>query len=279
MDKYDPLNYEVIPAKIISDKTGMTFNLRSSLLLVKWHIVTPNRDKQLELLGDIEIDVETPFGRKPTKKGQLTQSFDTRIFDFLNVSVEDNLPYKIRFINNQIVTKSQLTVWEYIPYISYNQFQNMPPIYGQDDTATNALITAMGANTAAVIAMASANPTADAIADAIANNSMATPQSVTWAVGTSLIPVLAKSLNTQTVTIKNLTTGKVKIWISDTVPVLLAPGPGGPPPITYTSAGETVELPASSGVYEVPTNLCKSGIYAIAAAAGGSISVTRTYTN
>ena len=183
-------------------------------------------------------------------------------------------PFKLLF-QNRNESPLRLTVQK--PKIARRRFlpnTSTMPLFGQDDTAVNALIAATNANTAAITAMASANPSADQIADAIANNSVITEQPEVVSVGTSLISILAKSLNTQAVSIKNTSNAKIKIWISDTVPTLTPAGT-----IIYSTPGETVEIPANTGLYEVPENMCKSGIYAIANNANGKVSVTRTYTN
>ncbi len=118
MDKYDPLNYAIVPARIINNKAGIFFNLKSSLLRIRWQIVSPNRDRALEAIGEIRVDYVTPFGDLPTKRFQLLQSLNPRLVQFLAVPLEDNLPYKITFLNNDpLVTKSSIEVAEFIPYI------------------------------------------------------------------------------------------------------------------------------------------------------------------
>ena len=118
MNKYDATNYLKYPS-IIVDGNRVNFTaLNSSLLLIKWHILTPTRDRKLSTFGEVTIEIQTPLGNLPDTKQSLIQSMDSKLIQFLHVPLVDNFPYDLTFTNSQIVTKSQLTVWEFTPYIT-----------------------------------------------------------------------------------------------------------------------------------------------------------------
>jgi hypothetical protein len=274
--KYDQNNYlKHLAIPVITDNQKINQLFGSYLLRIKWWHV--DRLK-LNLSGILRIHTNTPFGLLKPQDYRLGIDNNKAIYIQFLALPNPEFEYQIEVIHPPELNRSMLEIWEYIPPQIYDPNATMP-VYGQDDTATNALIAATVANTAAINAMASANPSADAIADAIANNSVITLPAEVKAVGSSLVSLVVKSLLTRTVTIKNVSSSKIKIWIGDTLPTIPAGLPGAGGAIIYATTGETVELAANNGVYEVPDSLCKSGIYAIANNANGSVSVTRTYTN
>jgi hypothetical protein len=120
MNKYDATNYIKHPSLIV-DGTGANFTaLNSSLLLIKWHVLSPTRDRKLRHDGEVTIETHTPLGNLPETKQTLIQSMDSQLIQFLSVPLVDNLPYDLTFTNGQLVTKSQLTIWEFIPYLVFN---------------------------------------------------------------------------------------------------------------------------------------------------------------
>jgi hypothetical protein len=122
MDKYDATNYIKHPSLIVDGNGANFIALNSSLLLIKWHILFPTRDRKLRYEGEVVIETHTPLGNLPETKQTLIQSMDSKLIQFLNVPLIDNLPYDLTFTNSQIVTKSQLTIWEFIPYINNSIF-------------------------------------------------------------------------------------------------------------------------------------------------------------
>ena len=131
MNKYDPDNYTKYPAVIVNGSATYSTKLKSSLLLIKWQILTPNRDRKLKDSGEVLVSISTPLGNLPETKHTLIQSMDSNLIQFLNVPLSDNLPYELSFTNGQNVSKSQLTIWEFIPYITsgqlYQIFNNYMP--------------------------------------------------------------------------------------------------------------------------------------------------------
>jgi hypothetical protein len=120
MNKYDATNYIKHPSLIV-DGNGANFTaLNSSLLLIKWHVLSPTRDRKLRSNGEVTIEIHTPLGNLPETKQTLIQSVDSKLIQFLNVPLVDHLPYDLTFTNGELVTKSQLTIWEFIPYITFN---------------------------------------------------------------------------------------------------------------------------------------------------------------
>ncbi len=149
MNKYDATNYIKYPSLIV-DGNGVNFTaLNSSLLLIKWHVLSPTRDRKLRYDGEVTIETHTPLGNLPETKQTLIQSMDSNLIQFLNVRLIDNLPYDLTFTNGQLVTKSQLTIWEFIPYISststFTGYSNMSSSFNpaQPQPTDPALINAL----------------------------------------------------------------------------------------------------------------------------------------
>jgi hypothetical protein len=120
MNKYDATNYIKHPSLIVDGNDANFIALNSSLLLIKWHVLSPTRDRKLRYEGKVTIETHTPLGNLPETKQTLIQSMDSNLIQFLNVPLVDNLPYDLTFTNGQLVTKSQLTIWEFIPYLAVN---------------------------------------------------------------------------------------------------------------------------------------------------------------
>ena len=147
MNKYDATNYIKHPSLIV-DSDGVNFTaLSSSLLLIKWHVLLPNRDRKLRDAGEVTIETHTPLGNLPETKRTLIQSADSKLIQFLHMSLIDRLPYDLTFTNGHLVTKSQLTVWEFIPNIISPNFNGefhmssaFNPTQFQSDTALVAAV-------------------------------------------------------------------------------------------------------------------------------------------
>jgi hypothetical protein len=155
MNKYDATNYIKYPSLIV-DGNGANFTaLNSSLLLIKWHVLSPTRDRKLRHDGEVTIETHTPLGNLPETKQTLIQSMDSQLIQFLSVPLVDNLPYDLTFTNGQLVTKSQLTIWEFIPYIiSPNFFMSSVsnPSQPQSDPAVIAALSGIAASSQQVAA-------------------------------------------------------------------------------------------------------------------------------
>lgn len=167
INKYDATNYIKHPSIIVDGNNEANFTaLNSSLLLIKWHVLFPTRDRKLRYEGEIIIETHTPLGNLPETKQTLIQSMDSKLIQFLNVPLVDNLPYDLTFANGEFVTKSQLTVWEFIPYLNFAINTNYYMPSNNPSSVDPAVLTA--AFTAAAPAMAQQIGAATQVATAAA---------------------------------------------------------------------------------------------------------------
>jgi hypothetical protein len=258
MDKYDATNYIKYPSLIVDGNGANLTALNSSLLLIKWHVLSPTRDKKLRDTGEVTIETHTPLGNLPETKRTLIQSVDSQLIQFLNVPLIDNLPYHLTFTNGQLVTKSQLTIWEFIPYIA---------------TSTNQVITASNSMTSVnnpVTVVVDTAPIVAAINQSndekstftVTASQITVPNTITATINGMLVP--ATPLMAE-MTITNPSSSKVKI--------MLAPPVIG---VAYNATSDYLFELAGGGSATIDSPTCKSAVYGIANNAGVNVNIAKT---
>ena len=125
ISKLDVNNYRLIPSQTTTQfnvkQDGLEYKSRSNLLMLKWVINEPFKDRKLVLSGSYRIDVKTPLGDLQPVNGTLTQSIKPYI-QWLDIVTFEALEYTIKLSNNQAVNRSTLEVWEFLD--SGNQLAN-----------------------------------------------------------------------------------------------------------------------------------------------------------
>jgi hypothetical protein len=268
MNKYDATNYIKHPS-IIVDGNGANFTaLNSSLLLIKWHVLFPSRDRKLRVNGSVIIETHTPLGNLPETKQTLIQSMDSKLIQFLNVPIVDNLSYDLTFTNAELVTKSQLTVWEFIPYIpsatnQVIQASNMTslnnPVTVVVDTAP--IVTAITqSNDKSVAAINQSNDEKSTFT--VTTSQVSVPNAITATVNGMLIP--ATPLMAE-ITVTNPVNAKVKI--------MMAPPAIG---VAYNSVTDYLFELAAGGSASIDSPTCKGAVYGIANTASAILNIAKT---
>jgi hypothetical protein len=257
MDKYDATNYIKHPSVIV-DANGANFTaLNSSLLLIKWHVLSPTRDRKLRVNGEVTIETHTPLGNLPETKQTLIQSMDSQLIQFLNVSLIDHLPYNLTFTNAELVTKSQLTVWEFIPYIASATNQ---VIQAFNMTSLNNPVTVV-VDTAPIVA--AINQSNDEKSTFTVTASQTTVPNTITATQNGLL-VAANPLMAE-MTITNPSNSKVKIMLSP--PVI---------GVAYSAVTDYLFELGVGGSTTIDSPTCKSAVYGLANTTNVSVNIAKT---
>ena len=259
MNKYDATNYIKHPSLIVDGNDGVNFTaLNSSLLLIKWHVLSPARDRKLRDNGEVTIETHTPLGNLPETKQTLIQSLFSKLIQFLNVPLVDHLPYNLTFTNGELVTKSQLTIWEFIPYIASPTNQVITA--SNSMTSLNNPVTVV-VDTAPIVA--AINQSNDEKSTFIVTaGQVAVPNTITATISGLLIaanPLMAE------MTITNPSPSKVKI--------MLAPPVIG---VAYNAVSDYLFELTVGGSATIDSPTCKSAVYGLANNSGVNVNIART---
>lgn len=265
--KYDPENYLKHSPVIIHkndeyQKLGDEFG--SYLLLVKWRVIGALKAPLgVPLIGSLKMLQSTPLGDFEPKYYNLNISPPSKQYiQFLAVTNPD-YGYKLEIKNPTSIPKSQLEIWEFNNPQAIVTINGMP--YFEPTSVDLAPLTAAtAANAAAIGSLTTAvNNQPGLIADAIENNPMTPFLFQSIAVGLSPISVLTADQLRQTLTAKNVGSGRIKLWIGATLPVNVT---------NYSGKGFLIDL-GPNGSYEFLDGDQKSQVWAIANNAAAELSL------
>lgn len=258
--KYNPNNYRKIPPfALLSGENFLTHTFTSSLLLVRWWAMKGG--ERGELSGIIRVVISTPVGDFEPIEYELTINPQRKQYiKFLSIPNDGN-EYKLEVIQSDRL-KSTLSISEYLPLIP-NQFNPMAPTYPLDPSSSIPLPPSANdlAQTAALNTL---------VANTAALNTAMSPAYITlekiFNIPTADVPLLinAKSDKTKGVQIINTGNTNIKFWIQDGA---LANA------IYATNNAFDMEL-RPNAVWEVPPELNKSNIYALAKVNPSAVSMT-----
>lgn len=249
--EYNPSNYRKIPPfPLLSDFNPITHIFSSNLLLIKW-VGSGNNE---ELSGIIRVVRVTPVGElEPLDYPLKIYTQKKQYIRLVSVSNDGN-EYKIEVIQPKFL-KSTLSISEF-----------MPPTYSLDDS-TSANDAAMQASLTAIQTSSAAQLTAlNTVVSQTNEGRPSTLASSNVSVSaTTVSTVVTKSEKNRGVMITNTGLQNVKFWIQDTALT--------PVPVYATDLNFEMELRPNS-VWEVPPELVRSNIYALAKAATSTLAVT-----